>query len=434
METANRIAEDVNRFNAYMSSREAGKTIEESIDDAKNITVNFNRKGAYGRGRGAWGALAGWMNRWVLFFNPSVQGIYQLTQAAKNNKKRTLATLGTIMATGFITPYLNSMMISLLGGDDDDDYFNQNDYTRMTNWMLFTGDGYIKIPLPPFFREVYGLGDIFYRLMTNRLTPEKAFKATLRQVQSAIGIINIIPEGDFSMSETIGAFAPDIFAPFVDVLLNRDFTGREIAKQSDWNRYFPEYERIYKGVSPVYVEASRFINDILGGDDARKAPVIGDYINPAYIEHLVTSYTGGIGKTVSNIVGMTVDAVTGDTDNIEFRSVPIVNRFYSPVTERTVAAAINRVFYEYQDRYEAARVAEKRYNDFVKEGRKEYKEELEQMKKNGELEFISYFKTKMKILRKKQDRLRENPDDKKLEKEIQELKSEMIMGAKKRLE
>ena len=434
LETANRIAEDVNRFNAYMSSREAGKTIEESIDDAKNITVNFNRKGAYGRGRGAWGALAGWMNRWVLFFTPSVQGIYQLTQAAKNNKKRTLATLGTIMATGFITPYLNSMMISLLGGDDDDDYFNQNDYTRMTNWMLFTGDGYIKIPLPPFFREVYGLGDIFYRLMTNRLTPEKAFKATLRQVQSAIGIINIIPEGDFSMSETIGAFAPDIFAPFVDVLLNRDFTGREIAKQSDWNRYFPEYERIYKGVSPVYVEASRFINDILGGDDARKAPVIGDYINPAYIEHLVTSYTGGIGKTVSNIVGMIVDAVTGDTDNIEFRSVPIVNRFYSPVTERTVAAAINRVFYEYQDRYEAARVAEKRYNDFVKEGRKEYKEELEQMKKNGELEFISYFKTKMKILRKKQDRLRENPDDKKLEKEIQELKSEMIMGAKKRLE
>ena len=437
LETANRIAEDVNRFNAYMSSREAGKTIEESIDEAKNITVNFNKKGAYGQGKGAWGSLAWFMSKWVLFFNPSVQGIYQLTQAAKNNKKKVLSTLGTIMATGFITPYLNSMMISLFGGDDDDDYFNQNDYTRMTNWMLFdilTGNGYVKIPLPPFFRDIYGLGDIFYRLMTNRLTPEKAFKATLRQVQSAIGIINVIPEGEMRISETIGALAPDVFSPLVDIMLNRDFTGREIAKQSEWNKNVPEYERIYKGVSPVYVEASRFINDILGGDDARKAPVIGDYINPAYMEHLVTSYTGGIGKTVSNIVGMIVDAATGDTDNIEFRSVPIVNRFYSPVTERTVAAAINRVFYEYQDRYEAARVAEKRYNDFVKEGRKEYKEELEQMKKNGELEFISYFKTKMKILRKKQDRLRENPDDKKLEKEIQELKSEMIMGAKKRLE
>lgn len=437
LETANRIAEDVNRFNAYMSSREAGKTIEESIDEAKNITVNFNKKGAYGQGKGAWGSLAWFMSKWVLFFNPSVQGIYQLTQAAKNNKKKVLSTLGTIMATGFITPYLNSMMISLLGGDDDDDYFNQNDYTRMTNWMLFdifTRNGYVKIPLPPFFRDIYGLGDIFYRLMTNRLTPEKAFKATLRQVQSAIGIINVIPEGEMRISETIGALAPDVFSPLVDIMLNRDFTGREIAKQSEWNKNVPEYERIYKGVSPIYVEASRFINDILGGDDARKAPVIGDYINPAYMEHLVTSYTGGIGKTVSNIVGMIVDAATGDTDNIEFRSVPIVNRFYSPVTERTVAAAINRVFYEYQDRYEAARVAEKRYNDFVKEGRKEYKEELEQMKKNGELEFISYFKTKMKILRKKQDRLRENPDDKKLEKEIQELKSEMIMGAKKRLE
>lgn len=433
LETANRIAEDINRFNAYVSSRQAGKTIEESIDAAKNITVNFNKKGSLGKGSGAWAALAWFMNKWILFFNPAVQGLYQVGQAAKKNKRRVQGTLGAVMASGFIMPYINSLLISAFGGGDDDDYFNQTDYTRMNNWLLFTGDGYVKIPLPPFFREWYGLGDILYRMLTGRMTPEKAAVATARQLQSLIGFINLIPSGEPSIAEAVAGLMPDLVAPLMDVALNRDFTGRDIAKDAEYTKNLPEYERIYKGVSPVYVSVSRMLNEI-GGDEARRSPYFGTFINPAYMEHLVTSYTGGIGKTISNVVGMAADAVTGKTDNIEFRTVPVANRFYTPVTDRTVTSAINRIFYEYQDRYEAARVAEKRYKEFIKDGRKEFRKELEQMKKNGEADFISYFGAKMKILRKKQDRLRENPDDKRLEEEIRELKSQMIMRSKKLLE
>ena len=433
LETANRIAEDVNRFNAYVSSRQAGKTIEESVDAAKNITVNFNKKGSLSKGSGAWAALAWFMNKWILFFNPAVQGLYQVGQAAKKNKRRVQGTLGAVMASGFIMPYINSLLISAFGGGDDDDYFNQTDYTRMNNWLLFTGDGYVKIPLPPFFREWYGLGDILYRMLTGRMTPEKATVATARQLQSLIGFINLIPSGEPSIAEAVAGMMPDLVAPLMDVALNRDFTGRDIAKDAEYTKNLPEYERIYKGVSPVYVSVSRMLNEI-GGDEARRSPYFGTFINPAYMEHLVTSYTGGIGKTISNVVGMAADAVTGETDNIEFRTVPVANRFYVPVTDRTVTSAINRIFYEYQDRYEAARVAEKRYKEFIKDGRKEFRKELEQMKKNGEADFISYFGAKMKILRKKQDRLKENPDDKRLEEEIRELKSQMIMRSKKLLE
>ena len=433
LETANRIAEDINRFNAYVSSRQAGKTIEESVDAAKNITVNFNKKGSLGKGSGAWAALAWFMNKWILFFNPAVQGLYQMGQAAKKNKRRVQGTLGAVMASGFIMPYINSLLISAFGGGDDDDYFNQTDYTRMNNWLLFTGDGYVKIPLPPFFREWYGLGDVLHRMLTGRMTPEKATVATARQLQSLIGFINLIPSGEPSIAEAVAGLMPDLVAPLMDVALNRDFTGREIAKDAEYTKNLPEYERIYKGVSPAYVSVSRMLNEI-GGDEARRSPYFGTFINPAYMEHLVTSYTGGIGKTVSNVVGMAADAVTGETENREFRTVPVANRFYAPVTDRTVTSAINRIFYEYQDRYEAARVAEKRYKEFIKDGRKEFRKELEQMKKNGEADFISYFGAKMKILRKKQDRLKENPDDKRLEEEIRELKSQMIMRSKKLLE
>lgn len=429
LEVANRIAEDVNRFNAYMSSREAGKTIEESIDAAKNITVNFNKKGALGKGKGAWAALAWFMNKWILFFNPAVQGLYQVGQSAANNKKRVAGTLATIAASGFIMPYLNSLLISALGGDGDDDYFNQTDYTRMNNWLIYVGNGYAKIPLPPFFREIYGLGDIFYRLMTGRITPERASVATLRQVQSAIGFINLIPEGEPNIQEAVSGVMPDIIAPLMDVAFNRDFTGRDIAKDTEWTNNLPEYERIYKGVSPVYVEFSRLLNQI-GGDDARRSPLFGTFINPAYMEHIITAYTGGIGKTISNLSGAAADLAMGNPDNIEFRTIPVVNRFGSPVTERSVTSATNRVFFDYLERYEAMKVAEKRYKQFIKDGRKEFRQELEQMKKNGEIEMIRYFDTKMKVLRKLQNALKENPDNKGLEKRITELKKEMSIKAK----
>lgn len=429
LEVANRIAEDVNRFNAYISSREAGKTIEESIDAAKNITVNFNKKGALGKGKGAWAALAWFMNKWILFFNPAVQGLYQVGQSAANNKKRVAGTLATIAASGFIMPYLNALLVSAFGGDDKDDYFYQTDYTRMNNWLIFTGNGYVKIPLPPFFREIYGMGDVFYRLMTNRITPERAAVATLRQLQSAIGFINLIPEGEPSIKEAVSGIMPDLIAPLMDVALNRDFTGRDIAKDTDWTKNLPEYERIYKGVSPVYVEFSRMLNQI-GGDDARRSPLFGTFINPAYMEHLITSYTGGIGRTISNLTGAAVDLATGEADNIEFRTIPIINRFGSPVTERSITASVNRVFYDYLDRYEAIKVAEKRYKQFIKDGRTEYRDELEQMKSNGESELIRYFDMKMKTVRKLQNILKDNPDNKKIEQRIIELKSEMVLKAK----
>ena len=433
LEVANRIAEDVNRFNAYMSSREAGKTIEESIDAAKNITVNFNKKGSLGKGKGAWAALAWFMNKWILFFNPAVQGLYQVGQTTKKNRKRVAGTLATIAASGFIMPYFNALLVSAFGGDDKDDYFYQTDYTRMNNWLIFTGDRYVKIPLPPFFREIYGMGDILHRMLTNRITPERAAVATMRQLQSAIGFINLIPEGEPSVKEAVSGIMPDIIAPLMDVALNRDFTGRDIAKDTEWTKNLPEYERVYRGVSPVYVEFSRMLNQI-GGDDARRSPLFGTFINPAYMEHIITSYTGGIGRTISNITGAAVDVATGETDNIEFRTIPVINRFGSPVTERSIAASVNRVFYDYLDRYEAMKVAEKRYKAFIKEGRSDFRKELEQMKKNGESELIRYFDAKMKVLRKKQNLLKENPDNKDLEKEIIELKSEMVLKAKKILE
>ena len=298
------------------------------------------------------------------------------------------------MLSGFVMPYLNS----LLCGGDDDKYFEQTDYTRMNNWLLYTDNGFVKIPLPPVFRELYGMGDIFYRLLTGRATPERASIDTIRQIQSMAGFLKIIPnEGEPGLTTLFHVLTPDVAMPIAEIAMNKDFLGRKIYKDEYYTEFLPEYERVYKGVSPIFVEASRYANK-LGGDDARRSPYWMSNWNPAAWEHFITGYTGGLGKTISNIVSIAIDTVEGNNENILFRSVPIANRFFSTSNEETAAAAINRTYYDYRKQYEEAKVAAKRYRQFIKEGR-DFKKELEHMEKNGELEFIRYFQAMDKKVR-----------------------------------
>lgn len=442
LEIANRIAEDVNRFNAYLSCRQSGLGIEESINAAKNITVNFNKKGSLGKGRGAWSAVAWFMNKWILFFNPTVQGVYQIGRSIKNNKKRAAATLGTVFASGFLMPFFNELLVEAFCGDDDEkrrraSYWNQTDYNRMNNWMIYNPftNGYIRIPLPPTFRELYGMGDILYRALTGRLTAGKAAYLSLRQLQAATGAINILPSDEPKMYEVAGGLAPDILAPMFDVAFNRDFSGRKIAKTEEYNKYLPEYERIYKGVNPFYVGLSKLLNEI-GGSDAERNPYFGEFINPAFMQHIVTGYTGGIGKTITNITGAAWDFATGNTDNIEFRQAPVVNRFYTPVTDRTYQTAVNREYRELLDEYSRTSTAIKRMEQFIEEGENvvEWIEELDRRELNGEVDYVKYIKDREKELKKLTDRQKEDPNNKELANEIADFKAETIMGAKEILE
>lgn len=428
LEAANRIAEDVNRFNAFVTAREAGENIVNSVDAAKNITVNFNRKGALHANNTVFGKIASFMSRWILFFNPSVQGIYQFVTKSKVNPKRAAFLGSTIMASGFFAPLINEMLIALMGGDDEDDYWNQSDYKRRNNWMIFTGNGYVSIPLPPVLREIYGMGDIIYGVVTGHIPPQRAVYDIAKQMQNAVGMINVLPEmsEEPEMITTLKGFAPDLVAPIVDIATNSNFMGRPIAKWTDFNESDPEYMRVYKGTSRHWIELSKFINEA-GGNEVRRSDWSGDFINPAMMEHLFTSYTGGIGKTINNFVGMITDYVTDNKENIDFfRKAPIVPRFYTPNDERTVVPAINRKYYEFNYQYNNATKALKKAKDGVQSGEHpEWQKYIDEMEKNGETEFIKYFKAEQKRLKKIQDRLKDDPNNKELQQKEIDKKAEI---------
>jgi hypothetical protein len=431
LEAANRIFEDVNRFNAYVSARESGESIMRSVNAAKNITVNFNRKGALSANNTTFGIIANAMSKCILFFNPAVQGLAQLVTKTKVNKKRAAMMASTILASGFFMPMFNEALVAAAGDDEEDDYWNQSDFKRRNNWLFFTGDGYVSVPLPPVLRELYGIGDIIYGSITGRIPAERAVMDMARQIQSAIGFINLIPEVSQEPDAVTWAkgFAPDVVAPIFDVLSNTNFMGRPIAKWTDFNKYDPEYERVYKGVSPQWVELSKLFNE-MGGQEGRRSDLWGNFINPAMMEHLFTSYGGGIGKTINNLAGMVWDGIEGNTENLDpYRKSPIVPRFYIPNDEKTVIPGINRKYYDYDYKYNIAKKAYKNYQEGVRsKEHPEWQKYINEMNSNGELRFIQFFEQEAKKVKKLQNLIKEEPKNKKeLEEKLIDVKAEIAV-------
>lgn len=355
LEDFNRWAEDVSRFSVYMTSRQMGRSITQSVNDAKEVTVNFNKKGAGYKTGGFFGLTAGAMRNLYLFFNASVQSLTNFKRLKDKNPVRFYSTLGGFMAAGSLIPVVNNLLYNLLGGDDDDPYNDLPEWVRRNNLCIYTGDGrFVTIPLPIELRAFYGLGDYAYQLTTGkeRPTPSGIAKGTISQIAD---LLPLNPTGN----EGFKTFMPDALSPiFQAYVWNRDFTDKPIAKLTPFNERDPEWKRVYKGTSGWLVDISKFLNDISNGGGSGKEFRKGfmDF-NPAKVEHLFESYFGGMAKTF-NQAGKTIyygskSLMEGEKDdNLIMRNVPIANRFVNTVDERNSFSGINREYFSLRDEME----------------------------------------------------------------------------------
>jgi hypothetical protein len=96
IELLNEASELVTRFAAFKTSRDMGRGINTSIADAKEVTVNFNTKGAQD-GKGFMGMIAHYFGWSKYFFNASVQGVQNLKSMAEANKLKFGSVIGGMM-------------------------------------------------------------------------------------------------------------------------------------------------------------------------------------------------------------------------------------------------------------------------------------------------------------------------------------------------
>jgi len=355
LEDFNRMAEDISRFAVYMTSRQMGRSIVESVRDAKEITVNFNKKGAGYKTGGFFGLTAGAMRNLYLFFNASVQSLTNFNRLRVKNPVNFYSALGGFMTAGMIIPVVNNLLYSMIGGGDDNPYNDLPEWVRRNNLCIYSGNGqFVTIPLPIEMRAFYGLGDYAYQLMAGRdkLSPTGLAKGTVSQLAD---LLPLNPTGN----EGFKTFVPDALAPLFETYVwNEDFTGKPIAKLTPFNERDPEWKRVYKGTSGWLVDASKFFNDLTNGggpgSDFRKGVI--DF-NPAKVENLLESYFGGMAKFL-NQSGKTIyygakSIAEGEMDdNLTARNVPVINRFYNRVDDINAFAGVNTDYFKLRDEME----------------------------------------------------------------------------------
>lgn len=377
IEYMNRCAEDATRFSVYMTSRQMGRSVERSISDAKEITVNFNRKGSGGFG-------ARLMNFAYIFFNAAVQSLANAGKIMYEHPMKALAALGAFSAAGFMAPLLAQAIISAFGGDDDA-YWDLPEWVRRNNFVFYipwSENKFLIIPISQELRPFYAMGEIAMSVLMGKEEVLDGLKSAAGSFMDLLPIDFMGNGGNLAISLT-----PTVAQPFAQLVANTDYFGSPIYRRNDYNKLDPAWTKAYKGTSPMLVNASKWLNEVTGGDDVKRG-WIDPVNNPAVIEHLFEGYLGGAGKTL-NKAAKTFSMIW-NPDMRDIRNIPIASTFIQESDDERVAGnQLNREYFKLMDEFRETSHTVSGYKKKARMGSMEYADKLNEFMETPDFERYS---------------------------------------------
>ena len=353
IEFLNRAIEDSNRFAVYMTSIQYGRSIDEAVNDAKDVTLNFNRKGT---GEYGWQMI----RNLYLFINPAVQSLQTLGALVKHHPFKFTAVTAAWLASGVLVPIVNAALMSLLGGDDDKDkYWQFSKWDRRNNaimWIPFTNE-YVKIPLAQEFRAFYGIGDM---IASKMMGGELADETWSQYAEDLLGqVVDMLPLDPTGYDGNIAvSLMPNPIRPVFELAFNVDFTGKPLFKETEYNRYDPNFTKAYVGTPDWLVRVSKMVNSI-GNDypavQQNAIDAFGDprynLNNPAVVDHVLSSYLGGAYTMGSQVLGVLTKSLN-DPKEIKMADIPLVSKFVSNPDDRPVTKKQGDEFWDKKEYYD----------------------------------------------------------------------------------
>ena len=355
IEFLNRAIEDSNRFAVYMTSIQYGRSIDEAVNDAKDVTLNFNRKGT---GEYGWQMV----RNLYLFINPAVQSLQTLGALVKHHPFKFTAVTASWLASGVLVPIVNAALMSMLGGDDDKDkYWQFTKWDRRNNlimWVPFTHE-YVKIPLAQEFRAFYGIGDM---IASKMIGGELAEESWSQYAEDLLGqVVDMLPLDPTGYDGNIAvSLMPNAIRPVFELAFNVDFTGKPLFKETEYNKYDPNFTKAYVGTPDWLVRASKMVNSI-GNDypDVQQNSIdaFGDprynLNNPAVVDHVLSSYLGGAYTMGSQVLGVLTKALN-DPKEIKVADIPLFSKFVSNPDDRPVTKKQGDEFWDMKENHDRA--------------------------------------------------------------------------------
>lgn len=375
LDEVNRGVENCARFAAFMTSREMGRTIDRSIYDAKEISVNFNKKGSGAKFMGATGQtklgnasafMSGLGRSGFVFWNAAIQGTTNFGRQAKRHPAKALTSVAVMFLLGAIVASLG------YGDDDEDDknsYWNLPEYVRRSNLLFRAGDQWISIPLPVEYRAVYGLGE----LMTSTLSGKEHFTGEELAGKIAGQVSQLLPLDFMEGGGGFKAFIPSSIKPFAEAYgYKKSWTGLPIYKDTPYNKEMPEWTKAYKSANKYLVDLSETLNEMSGGDQYTKGAV--DF-NPAQVEYVLNGYFGGIANTIDRMTKMG-ETFIGQRE-YDPKSFLVLNRILKNGDERTEYKAVNNEYFRLKEEHDKLRTRLRNYERDTDNGVFDYAEKID---------------------------------------------------------
>jgi hypothetical protein len=347
VEDFNTTMENAVRLSIYIASRRAGVDRATAATLAKDVTVNFNRKGE----------STATVNALFLFFNAAVQGNVNIAQAIASPKTVTENSDGTketktqrvskarLAAAGMVAMGYVFALINQWNSEEDDDgelkYQDIPEHSKnRAQLIMVNSDEGASIPLPYGYNFFTNIGRLGAEMQTGVTSTPDAGWALLDNF-----FLNFVPithsKGD-SIEENFRGFYPDILEIHQDLMANKNFFGSDIYQKQ--NPLFIPKSRAYMGrksTPDVYKNLTQFLNDATGGDIYREGSVLGfnTSFNPDKIKYIFDYLAGGLGRDAMKAGDLVGKIASGNTDEITARSIPVVGTFVKETSE-------------YEDRFE----------------------------------------------------------------------------------
>jgi hypothetical protein len=303
--------EGATRLAAYKVALEQGLSKQQAASIAKNLTVNFNRKGQAGMQMGALYA----------FFNASVQGTARMGEVLFDTKGGTTLKLTkagrSIIAGGILLGSIQALALAAAGFDDDEppDFVRERSLIIPIGWATGKRD-YLTVPMPLGWHVLPNIGrTITEYVMSGFKEPGKRAAKLLSTFAEAFN-----PIGGAGWS--LQTLSPTALDPVVAIAENRDWTGKPIARQS--------FDPVTPGHAMAKDTASspaKWISEALNWATGGTKHVAGALSpTPDQIDYLLGQVTGGVGRELGKLEQTATAGVTGE--ELPPHKIPLVGRFY----------------------------------------------------------------------------------------------------------
>tara|TARA_R100001463_G_scaffold43544_3_gene90812 strand:- start:1863 stop:8399 length:6537 start_codon:yes stop_codon:yes gene_type:complete len=300
---------------------------------AKNITVNFNKKGE-------WGTT---INSLYLFSNATIQGTARIGVSLYNSKK-TRAMVGSIAGMSAGLSLVNYMIAP-------EEWEKKSEWEKDNYLIFMLPDGNdVRLRVPYGYNIFHVAGQAAGDIIQQGHVKGHGFK-NVRYLDKAVRVLSSIndavsPLGAGSVSQMI---SPTLLDPLVQLGENKKFTGSPIFPEKIFfQKKKARYKNYWDKNPPSWVSRSvtEGLSNITGGKTYKGIITDKDgnpqdhYIpgwvdlNPEALDHIGGFLTGGLGKFISRSVDTGINFAVGRPTPA--KEIPFVRQFYGQPDKRGI--------------------------------------------------------------------------------------------------